>query len=119
MENTEFIKTESNKSVAAQEIAILRSLPFKNSGDGPKVEFSAVDSLDPNFKEFFCQWITYQISARELKLLAIPDQDDLVRREWIEWEINDYWGLHDDKWDSGEIKNVRVFVTANELHDNK
>lgn len=119
MENTEFIKSESNKDVAAQEIAILRSFPSKNTVDGPKVQFSAVDSLNPNFKDFFERWITHQISARELKLLAIPDHDDWVRREWIEWEINDYWGLHDEKWDSGEIKNVRVFVTAKELHDDK
>ena len=119
MENTEFIKSESNKEVAAREIAVLRSFPSKDSIDGPKVQFSALDALNPNFKEFFIKWISHQISIGELRLLGIPDSDEWVRREWIEWEINDYWGLHEDKWANGEIKNVRVFVTAAELQEDK
>jgi hypothetical protein len=115
MENTEFIKIEANYETASNEISILRSLPSKDSIDGPKVQFSSLDSLDPSFKEFFIGWIGHQISVGELKLMGIPNPEDWVRREWIEWEINDYWGLHEEKWDSGEITNNRIIFKPEEL----
>jgi hypothetical protein len=115
MENTEFIKTEANHEAASKEISILRSFPSKDSMDGPKVQFSALDSLDPDFKEFFIGWIRHQIKISERRISEIPSPDDWVRREWIEWEINDYWGLHEEKWETGEIKNVRVIFNRDEL----
>ena len=104
-----------NTASVQEDLRILMSVPAKDSVDGPMVRFGVMESLSPHFRDYFIDLIEYQISVGELRMFSVPASDDLVRREWLEWEIEDYWGLHDEKWENGEILNVRVFITANEL----